>query len=338
VWVHGRSRDANRLTNTLACVLEQIAVGRHRATRIGGDFMSGTSAVRLVATPTWRSYLELTKPKIVALIVFTSIVGMLLARSGPPRWDALLWGTLGITLSSACAAVLNHVLDLQVDERMARTRMRPLPAGRVTQRQALAFAGVLGVTGSLVLLDRVNALTAVLSFAAVIGYGYIYTAWLKWATPQNIVIGGAAGAAPPVLGWAVVTDRLEANALILFLIILLWTPPHFWSLAIARRREYARTGVPMLPVTHGVPHTQSQIILYTILLSFATMLPTLVGMSGVIYLAGALALNSRFLYLVVKLKRSPIPNLPMRVFRYSITYLGLLFAVLLFDHYWNLPL
>jgi heme o synthase len=300
--------------------------------------MSATSAVHLAATPIWRSYLELTKPKIVALIVFTSFVGMLLARPGLPRWDVLLWGTLGITLSSACAAVLNHVLDRQIDERMARTRMRPLPEGRVTQRQALSFACVLGVTGSVVLLDRVNGLTAVLTVTALIGYGYIYTAWLKWATPQNIVIGGAAGAAPPLLGWTAVTDRLEVNALILFLIVLLWTPPHFWSLAIARRREYARTGVPMLPVTHGVAYTQSQIILYTILLWLATMLPALVGMSGVIYLVAALALNGRFLYLAVKLKTRPVPNLPMRVFRYSITYLGLLFAGLLLDHYWNLPL
>jgi heme o synthase len=296
------------------------------------------TAHSLAARRIWRSYLELTKPRIVALIVFTSIVGMLLAQPGLPRWDALLWGTLGIALSSACAAVLNHVLDRQIDEKMARTRLRPLPAGRVTQRHALAFACVLGATGSLVLFDRVNALTAILTLAALIGYGYVYTAWLKWLTPQNIVIGGAAGAAPPVLGWAVVTDQLEVNALILFLIVFLWTPAHFWSLAIARRREYARTGVPMLPVTHGVSYTQSQVILYTVLMSFATLLPALVGMTGVIYLAGAVVLNGRFLYLVVKLKRRPAPNLPMRVFRYSITYLGLLFAVLLLDHYWNLPL
>ena len=241
------------------------------------------TAHSLAARPIWRSYLELTKPRIVALIVFTSIVGMLLAQPGLPRWDALLWGTLGIALSSACAAVLNHVLDRQIDEKMARTRLRPLPAGRVTQRHALAFACVLGATGSLVLFDRVNAL-------------------------------------------------------ILFLIVFLWTPPHFWSLAIARRREYARTGVPMLPVTHGVSYTQSQVILYTVLMSFATLLPALVGMTGVIYLAGAVVLNGRFLYLVVKLKRRPAPNLPMRIFRYSITYLGLLFAILLLDHYWNLPL
>lgn len=287
------------------------------------------------ATPIWRSYLELTKPKIVALIVFTAFVGMLLARPRLPRWDTLLWATLGVALSSACAAVLNHVLDRHIDERMARTRKRPLPAGRITQRGALTLACVLGVTGFAVLLERVNTLTAVLTQAALIGYGYIYTVWLKRTTPHNIVIGGAAGAAPPVLGWIAVTGRLELNALIPFLIILLWTPPHFWSLAIARRREYARAGVPMLPVTHGVPYTQSQIILYTILLCCATMLPALVGMSGLIYLLAALGLDGRFLYLAIKLKASPLPNSPMRVFRYSISYLALLFAALLVDHYWR---
>jgi protoheme IX farnesyltransferase len=286
----------------------------------------------------WRSYLELTKPKIVALILFTSVVGMLLARPGLPRWGSLLWGTLGIALSAACAAVLNHILDRQIDARMARTRKRALPAGRVTQRHALTFACLLGVAGNLVLLDLVNGLTAMLAIAALIGYGCIYTAWLKRATPQNIVIGGAAGAAPPVLGWTAVTDRLELNALILFLIILLWTPPHFWSLAIARRREYARVGIPMLPVTHGISYTQSQIIMYTVLLWFATMLPALVGMSGVIYLVVSLALNSRFVYLVVKLKLSAVPTWSMKVFHYSITYLALLFAALLVDHYWDLPL
>ncbi len=297
-----------------------------------------TSGVHLVRTPIWRSYFELTKPKIITLIVFTSFVGMLLARPGVPAWDTLLWGTVGIGLSSACAAVLNHVLDRQIDERMARTRMRPLPAGRVTPGRALTFACALGVTGGLVLAGLVNSLTAGLTVGSLIGYGYIYTAWLKRATPQNIVIGGAAGAAPPLLGWTAVTDQLEVNALILFLIILLWTPPHFWSLAIARRREYARAGVPMLPVTHGIPYTQSQIILYTILLSLVTMLPALMGMSGVLYLAAALVLNGRFLYLAWKLKVSGAPNLPMKVFRYSITYLALLFAALLVDHYWRLAL
>jgi protoheme IX farnesyltransferase len=296
------------------------------------------SPAHLAPTSVWRTYLELTKPKIIALIAFTSFVGMLLARPGLPRWDSLVWSILGITLSSACAAVLNHLLDRQIDEKMARTWMRPLPTGRVTERQAMTFACVLGVTGTVVLVGFVNDLTAVLTVAALIGYGYIYTAWLKRATPQNIVIGGAAGAAPPVLGWTAVADRLELNALILFLIILLWTPPHFWSLAIARRREYAFTGVPMLPVTHGVPYTQSQIILYTILLWLATMLPALVGMSGAIYLAGALALNSRFLYLAVKLKMRPRSDLPMGVFCYSISYLALLFSALLVDHYWHLPL
>jgi len=289
--------------------------------------------VSVPAIPRWRSYLELTKPKIVALIVFTSLVGMVLAAPGMPSWGVLLWGNLGIALSAASAAVLNHVLDRQIDERMTRTRMRPMPAGRVNQRSALVFAGVLGGIGTAVLVDRVNLLTAVLTEAALIGYGYIYTAWLKHATPQNIVIGGAAGAAPPVLGWTAVTGRLELDAVVLFVIILVWTPPHFWSLAIARRREYARAGVPMLPVTYGVPYTKSKILLYTIILVFTTLLPVMLGMSGAIFLSAALIMNGRFLYLTIKLKNSRAPLLPMKVFHYSITYLALLFAALLLDHY-----
>ena len=281
----------------------------------------------------WRRYLELTKPKVVALIVFTAIVGTLLASPGLPPLDALLWGNLGIALAAACAATLNHVLDRRIDEQMARTRSRPLPSGALSERRALAFAALLGVTAMALLALLVNLLTAVLTFASLIGYAVIYTVWLKRATSQNIVIGGAAGAAPPVLGWAAVTNSVDPNALLLFLIIFVWTPPHFWALAIARRDEYAQAGIPMLPVTHGVAHTRLQVLLYTVLLTVVTLMPFLTGMSGLLYLAVALALNARFLYHALALKISAREELPMRVFRFSVTYLMWLFAALLVDHY-----
>jgi protoheme IX farnesyltransferase len=286
----------------------------------------------------WKCYLELTKPKIVALVAFTALVGALLARPGLPPAGALGCAILGIALSAQCAAVLNHVFDRHIDERMTRTWRRPLPTGRVGEKQAMAFAAMLGVAGGAVLIAFVNVMTAALTLIALIGYGFIYTVWLKRATPQNIVLGGAAGAAPPVLGWTAVTGHLELNALILFLIIFLWTPPHFWPLAIARRREYARARVPMLPVTHGVAYTQSRILLYTILLSLVTALPVLTGMSGTIYLGAALALDGVFLFLAVRLRRGTRRNLPMRVFRYSLIYLPMLFVALLIDHCWHLSL
>ena len=281
----------------------------------------------------WRRYLELTKPKVVALITFTAIVGTLLASPGLPPLDALLWGNAGIALAAACAATLNHVLDRRIDEQMARTRSRPLPSGALSERRALAFAALLGVTAMALLAFLVNLLTAVLTFASLIGYAVIYTVWLKRATSQNIVIGGAAGAAPPVLGWAAVTNSVDPNALLLFLIIFVWTPPHFWALAIARRDEYAQAGIPMLPVTHGLAHTRLQVLLYTVLLTVVTLMPFLTGMSGLLYLAVALALNARFLYHALALKISAREELPMRVFRFSVTYLMWLFAALLVDHY-----
>jgi len=296
------------------------------------------STVRSPATPVWKCYLELTKPKIVALVAFTALVGALLARPGLPPAGVLGCAILGIALSAQCAAVLNHVFDRHIDERMARTRRRPLPTLRVTEKQAMVFAAVLGAAGCLVLVAFVNVMTAALTLFALIGYGFIYTVWLKRATPQNIVLGGAAGAAPPVLGWTAVTGHLELDALILFLIIFLWTPPHFWPLAIARRREYARACVPMLPVTHGVPYTRSRVLLYTVLLSLVTALPVLTGMSGAIYLAAALALDGAFLYLAVRLRTDSRPDLPMRVFHYSLIYLPLLFGALLLDHCWHLAL
>jgi protoheme IX farnesyltransferase len=281
----------------------------------------------------WRRYLELTKPKVVALITFTAIVGTLLASPGVPPLDALLWGNAGIALAAACAATLNHVLDRRIDEQMARTRSRPLPSGALSERRALAFAALLGVTSMALLAFLVNLLTAVLTFASLIGYAVIYTVWLKRATSQNIVIGGAAGAAPPVLGWAAVTNSVDPNALLLFLIIFVWTPPHFWALAIARRDEYAQAGIPMLPVTHGLAYTRLQVLLYTVLLTVVTLMPFLTGMSGLLYLAVALLLNTRFLYHALALKISAREELPMRVFRFSVTYLMWLFAALLVDHY-----
>jgi protoheme IX farnesyltransferase len=285
------------------------------------------------APPLWRRYLELTKPRVVALITFTAVVGTLLASPGAPPLEALVWGNLGIALAAACAATLNHVLDRRIDAQMARTRARPLPSGQLTERQALVFAALLGVSAMAILAFLVNLLTALLTFLSLIGYAVVYTVWLKRATSQNIVIGGAAGAAPPVLGWAAVTNGIDPNALLLFLIIFVWTPPHFWALAIARRDEYARAGIPMLPVTHGVAHTRLQILLYTVLLVVVTLMPFLTRMSGLVYLAAALVLNAGFLYYALALKISAREELPMRVFRFSVTYLMWLFAALLADHY-----
>jgi protoheme IX farnesyltransferase len=281
----------------------------------------------------WRLYLALTKPRVVLLIVFTAIVGTLMATPGLPPWRALLWGNLGIALAAASAATINHVLDRRIDAQMSRTRGRPLPTGGLNERQALTFAAVLGFVSMAVLGLLVNPLTAILTFASLIGYAIIYTAWLKRATSQNIVIGGAAGAAPPVLGWTAVTGHVDADALLLFLIIFAWTPPHFWALAIARRDEYARAGIPMLPVTHGVAHTRLQVLLYTVLLVLVTLLPFMTRLSGLIYLAVALVLDGLFLYHALILKISTREELPMRVFRFSVNYLMWMFAALLVDHY-----
>ncbi len=294
--------------------------------------MVTTSEYATAVPAAWRRYYELTKPRVVALITFTAIVGTLLASPGLPPLRALVWGTLGIALAAACAAAINHVLDRRFDEQMARTQSRPLPTRQLTERKALLFAAVLGLTAMSILAFLVNLLTASLTFVSLIGYAVIYTVWLKHATSQNIVIGGAAGAAPPILGWAAVTNTIDPNALLLFLIIFVWTPPHFWALAIARKDEYARAGIPMLPVTHGVEHTRLQVLLYTVLLVLVTLLPFLTRMSGIIYLAAALVLNVRFLYYALALKLTARQELPMRVFRYSVTYLMWLFAALLIDH------
>ena len=295
--------------------------------------MATTSECATAAPAVWRRYYELTKPRVVALITFTAVVGTLLASPGWPPLRALLFGTLGIALASGCAAAINHVLDRRFDEQMARTQSRPLPTRQLTERRALIFAAILGVIAMTILSFLVNLLTAGLTFVSLIGYAVIYTVWLKHATSQNIVIGGAAGAAPPILGWAAVTNSIDPNALLLFLIIFVWTPPHFWALAIARKDEYARAGIPMLPVTHGVEHTRLQVLLYTVLLFVVTLMPFITRMSGLIYLGAALVLDVRFLYYALALKLTARQELPMRVFRYSVTYLMWLFAALLVDHY-----
>lgn len=282
----------------------------------------------------WRDYLALTKPRVVMLIVFTVIVGMFLATPSSPGAAILVFGTLGIGMAASSAAVFNHVLDARVDIRMMRTRGRPLPQGKLTVKSALAFASLLCVISMTILWFLVNPLTAMLTFSSLIGYAVVYTVFLKHATPQNIVIGGAAGAAPPVLGWTAVTGEIHGSALLLFLIIFLWTPPHFWALAIARKEEYAKVGIPMLPVTHGEAYTRINILLYTILLALITMVPYLTGMSGLIYLSAAIILDGMYLYYSVRMWRDADDlELPMKSFRFSISYLGLLFSALLIDHY-----
>jgi protoheme IX farnesyltransferase len=282
----------------------------------------------------WRDYYELTKPRVVILIVFTAVVGMLLAVPGWPGTVPFLFGTLGIGLAASSAAVVNHVLDSRIDFQMSRTHNRPLPQGKLSQAHALTFAVTLCVLSMLMLWLLVNPLTAVLTFASLIGYAIIYTVYLKHATPQNIVIGGAAGAAPPVLGWTAVTGEIHSDALLLFLIVFIWTPPHFWALAIARKEDYEKVGVPMLPVTHGNEFTRQYIFLYTILLVLITILPYLSGLSGLIYLVTALVLGGRFLVYAVRLKKDDGLDLPMQVFRFSINYLMILFVALLIDHYY----
>ncbi len=282
---------------------------------------------------TWRDYYELGKPRVVMLIMITAIAGMFLATPDLPPANALIFGTLGIALAASSAAAINHVLDRRFDEQMARTKNRPLPTGHLSARSALSYAAILAVISMVMLWGWVNPLTAILTFLSLIGYAVIYTVWLKHATPQDIVIGGAAGAAPPVLGWTAVTNSVDPHALLLFLIVFTWTPPHFWALAIARRDEYAKAGIPMLPVAYSVEFTRLHILLYTILLVIVTLMPYLTGMSGLIYFAAALGLGGFFIYRVLQLKNRPDERLPMRTFSFSITYLALLFAALLVDHY-----
>ena len=285
------------------------------------------------AAASWRDYLGVCKLKVVALIVFTAMVGMFLAVPGMVPLQAFVFGTLGIGMAAASAAAINHVVDQHADARMARTRNRPVASGHLTGRNCLAFALGLGGLAMWILVRFVNPLTAVLTFASLIGYAVVYTLYLKRATPQNIVIGGAAGAAPPVLGWTAVTGTVDPNALLLFLIIFVWTPPHFWALAIHRRNEYAKVNIPMLPVTHGVEFTRLQVLLYTILLVVVSVMPFATRMSGPLYLLGALGLGAGFLYHAWVLMRDDSGRQAMKTFGYSIIYLMALFAFLLVDHY-----
>ncbi|MHB8743995.1 MAG: heme o synthase [Sulfuricaulis sp.] len=278
-------------------------------------------------------YYELTKPRVVSLIVFTAVVGMFLSMPTALPLMRFVLGTLGIALAAGSAATINQILDQHFDSGMMRTSRRPLPTGSVSMQAALGFALILGSASMVVLALWVNVLTAELTFISLIGYSIVYTVFLKHATPQNIVIGGAAGAAPPILGWAAITGHVAPDALLLFLIIFIWTPPHFWALALYREKEYAKVGIPMLPVTHGRQFTQLQILLYTILLVAVTIMPFAAHMSGRPYLFGTVILDTGFLYYAVRLYRNYSDELARSTFRYSINYLALLFALLLVDHY-----
>lgn len=282
---------------------------------------------------TWRDYKELTKPNVVLLMILTAAIGMFMSVPGMVPLNALILGNLGIALCAGSAATVNHLVDQRIDQRMARTYKRPVAQGRLTPRQAAIFAVVTGGLGMAILLIWVNALTAWLTFASLVGYAFVYTMFLKRATPQNIVIGGLAGAAPPLLGWTAVTGEIHGHALLLVLIIFAWTPPHFWALAIHRREEYAAVDIPMLPVTHGVAFTKLHILLYTVIMFLITLLPFATRLSGPLYLLGAVVLGGGFLYWAIELIRGKNPNAPMETFKYSIIYLMSLFVVMLVDHY-----
>lgn len=292
----------------------------------------------LSAQAVWQDYYELTKPKVVMLLLLTALVGMCLATESWVDWVTLIAGLGGIGLLSSAAAVINHVVDRQIDSKMARTFNRPVSKGKISPTRALAFAFVLALAGYLSLEIWVNTLTAVLTLGGLVGYAVVYTMYLKRATPQNIVIGGLAGAIPPLLGWTAVTGEIHPNALLLVLIVFTWTPPHFWALAIHRVKDYARAEIPMLPVTHGIEFTKTSVLLYTILLGLVCLLPYLVGMTGVIYLMGSSALNLGFLYYAWKLKFASDEHTAMQTFKFSIIHLMVLFVVLLLDHYFKYSL
>jgi heme o synthase len=283
----------------------------------------------------WRDYLELCKPKVVALMLLTAVVGMYLATPELVAMSTLLASLLGIGFCAGSAAAINHLVDKRIDAIMARTKQRPIAGGRISVKQALYFAITLAVLGLTTLILFVNMLTAILTLVTLVGYAGIYTGYLKRTTPQNIVIGGLAGAAPPLLGWTAVTNQLDPQALLLVLIIFTWTPPHFWALAIYRIEEYKHADIPMLPVTHGIAFTKLSVLLYTILLLVVSVLPFLVGMSGWFYLIGAALLGIRFLQWAITLYRTEEPVIAMRTFRFSIVYLMVLFIFLLIDHYFR---
>lgn len=284
-------------------------------------------------TSRWPDFLELTKPRVVALMLITAIIGMCMAVPGFVPWEPLVLGNLGIALCAGAAAAINHVVDERIDQKMSRTTNRPVAQGRVTQTEAVIFAVVLAAGGALLLALTINVLTAVLTVASLVGYAFIYTMFLKRATPQNIVIGGLAGAAPPLLGWTAVTGEIHPHGLLLVLIIFAWTPPHFWALAIHRKEEYASVGIPMLPVTHGNRFTALHILLYTLLMFVITLLPYATFLSDWIYLSAAVVLGLIFLYWSIEIIREKNPKAPMETFKYSINYLLLLFVAMLADHW-----
>lgn len=285
------------------------------------------------SSASWRDYYELTKPGVVALMLLTSLIGMLLAVPGMVPLHVLILGNLGIGLCAGSAAAVNHLVDRHIDVKMARTFNRPVATGRISLKNAIAFAFVLGLAGMTILMVWINALTAWLTLASLVGYAFIYTFFLKRATPQNIVIGGLAGAAPPLLGWTAVTGEIHGHALLLVLIIFAWTPPHFWALAVHRKKEYANAKIPMLPVTHGETYTKFHIILYTLILIAVTLLPFATHMLNKLYLLGAVVLGLGFLYYAIVLMIGKNPNAGMDTFRYSIIYLMALFGIMLLDHY-----
>ena len=281
----------------------------------------------------WPDFLELTKPRVVALMLITAVIGMCMAVPGFVPWQPLVLGNIGIAFCAGAAAAINHVVDERIDQKMSRTTNRPVAQGRVSQSEAIVFAALLAILGTALLAVTVNVLTAVLTVASLVGYAFIYTMFLKRATPQNIVIGGLAGAAPPLLGWTAVTGEIHAHGLLLVLIIFAWTPPHFWALAIHRKEEYAAVGIPMLPVTHGNRFTALHILLYTILMFLITLLPYITLLSGWIYAVAATLLGLRFLYWSIEILREKNPDAPMATFKFSITYLMVLFIAMLADHW-----
>ena len=281
----------------------------------------------------WPDFLELTKPRVVALMLITAVIGMCMAVPGFVPWQPLVLGSIGIAFCAGAAAAINHVVDERIDQKMSRTTNRPVAQGRVSQSEAIVFAALLAILGTALLAVTVNVLTAVLTVASLVGYAFIYTMFLKRATPQNIVIGGLAGAAPPLLGWTAVTGEIHAHGLLLVLIIFAWTPPHFWALAIHRKEEYAAVGIPMLPVTHGNRFTALHILLYTILMFLITLLPYITLLSGWIYAVAATLLGLRFLYWSIEILREKNPDAPMATFKFSITYLMVLFIAMLADHW-----
>lgn len=295
--------------------------------------MKSTSTTLLGAHANWRDYYELCKPRVVLLMLLTAVIGMFLATPGMVRWQVLLFGNLGIALCAGSAAAVNHLVDRRIDLVMSRTHDRPIAQGRIDTTHAILFALVLGLLGMAILITQINQLTAWLTLASLLGYAVIYTLWLKRATPQNIVIGGLAGAAPPLLGWTAVTNSIDGHGLLLVLIIFAWTPPHFWALAVHRRDEYAKADIPMLPVTHGIPYTKLHTLLYTLILFAVTLMPFATHMSGPLYLLGAVVLNFGFLYWSIVMLIGKRADAAMQTFRYSIIYLMALFVVMLLDHY-----